>query len=71
MEAILPTAHVAATCAFCRAGNTLTIQSANPDHQVTCATCGGLLGTVGELHAPAPAGASATAGPLARPRAFA
>jgi hypothetical protein len=43
------TVRLTATCDFCWTINTLTITDVPDEQQVHCSTCGGALGSLGEL----------------------
>ena len=41
--------HLTATCDFCWTINELTISDVPDEQQIHCSTCGGSLGSLGEL----------------------
>lgn len=41
--------HLRVVCDFCGHENELTFTAVRPEQRINCSTCGGHLGTVGEL----------------------
>jgi hypothetical protein len=49
MNTAYETVRATATCTFCGSENHLTISEIKADQRVDCSTCGGQLGTIGDL----------------------